>query len=311
MTPKFRDQIIGGVIGLVVGDALGVPVEFFSRESLRHNPVSGMRGYGTHGQPAGTWSDDSSLALVTLQSLLGGYSPKAIMTGFQKWRSDNHMTPHGQVFDIGVTTAHAIRRAAHGVEPVLCGGASESENGNGSLMRILPLSIFVSRRDSAEIIRRSFEISSLTHAHFRSRLCCAYYSLLVRGILDGMDLERAMQEATRDLDPAIPPEERKILASILDGTVLERDERYISSGGYVVHTLEASLWCCHRYPDFSAAVLAAVNLGADSDTTGAVTGGLAGLIHGFGSIPQEWVEQLARSGEVLRLATACADLVEV
>lgn len=292
-----------------MGDALGVPVEFKPREALRREPVRGISGYGTHYQPPGTWSDDSSMALLTAESLLGGYDPDDIMLRFRQWIARGAMTPYGVVFDAGITTRAAIRRAEEGIRPELCGGGAEGDNGNGSLMRILPLSVAVRGLGTDEIIRRSFEVSALTHAHLRSRLCCAYFSLLVRGVLEGMGLKTAMGRATRELTPQIPPEEHAILRDILDGGVLERPEERIESGGYVIHTLEAALWCCHKYLDYPSAVLAAVNLGNDTDTTAAVAGGLAGLLYGQQAIPLEWIQALARREDVLRLANAFACLV--
>lgn len=311
MTVALKERIAGGIAGLVVGDALGVPVEFVPREQLRKKPVRGMTGYGTHQQPAGTWSDDSSMALATAESLLNGYDPVDVMKRFQDWLTNGFMTPHGKVFDIGFTTQNAIRRAGAGIPAISCGGTDETENGNGSLMRILPLSIYVHRLETDEIIEKSFEISGLTHAHVRSRLCCAYFSLVVRGILNGNELKSAMEAASHEIGPKIPPDEELDFQPIIDCSLLDRAEEQISSSGYVMHTLQAALWCCQHHADFKSAVLAAVNLGGDADTTGAVAGGLAGIIHGIGAIPREWINQLAKRDEVLKVASDLASLMGV
>lgn len=308
-TPTIRDRVIGGIIGLLVGDALGVPVEFESREYLKAHPVTGMTGYGTHNQPPGTWSDDGSLALATLASLLDGYDPHDVISRFSRWWSEGYMTPHGVVFDIGNTTSAAIRRFNTKGQRGLWGGVSEHDNGNGSLMRILPLSLYVHRLGTDEIVARSFEISSLTHAHVRSCLCCAYYSLLVRHLLNGARLVEAMKRASEELMPHVPAGERQILHRVLTGSVIEEAESGIRGSGYVVHCLEAALWCAGRHESYAEAVLAAVNLGEDTDTTAAVTGGLAGVMYGIEAIPMEWRNAIARRDEVMALADAFADAV--
>lgn len=268
-----------------------------------------MTGYGSHNQPPGTWSDDSSLALATLAGLLDGYDPNDMMARFSRWWSDGYMTPHGAAFDIGNTTSAAIERYDMGRDRSAWGSTSERENGNGSLMRILPLSLYVANRPTEEIVARSFEVSALTHAHIRSRLCCAYYSLLIRGILAGVSLAEAMAAASHELTPYVPGAERQVFGRILDGTVVHEPENSIRGSGYVLHCLEASLWCVSRCYGFTEAVLAAVNLGEDTDTTAAVTGGLAGTLHGIQAVPRDWCETLARGGEVAAMAEAFADML--
>jgi ADP-ribosylglycohydrolase len=135
--------ITGGIYGLCVGDALGVPVEFAARDELEKDPVTDMRGYGTYNMPPGTWSDDTSLTLCLLESLAQGLDYADIMQRFYSWLFESAYTPHGHTFDCGKTTMEAIYRFARGTEPVLCGGAAETDNGNGSLMRILPLAFYL------------------------------------------------------------------------------------------------------------------------------------------------------------------------
>ena len=135
----LREQIVGCVLGLVVGDAVGVPVEFKSRAQLDAAPVTDMTGFGTYNQPPGTWSDDSSLALSTAESLLAGYDPADMMRRFHAWLTTAAMTPHGEVFDVGIATRAAIARYAQGEPPEAWGGRGERDNGNGSLMRISPI----------------------------------------------------------------------------------------------------------------------------------------------------------------------------
>jgi len=305
----MRNRIVGGMLGLVVGDALGVPVEFTRRAKLDANPVRDMTGFGTHNQPVGTWSDDSSLALATAESLLDGYDPREMMARFSRWLHEGYMTPHGRVFDIGRTTRSAIAAFDRSPELAFWGGTDEQSNGNGSLMRILPLALHSVRCRPQEIMDRAFEVSALTHSHVRSQLCCGYYCLLVKAILDGYELREAMVWAAKHLSPRAPGRERRTLAGVLTGEVLERPRDEVFSGGYVVETLEASLWCCAHFEGYRGAVLAAVNLGGDTDTTAAVAGGLAGAISGGEAIPAEWVAKLARGGMVEDLTQRLAERI--
>ena len=306
--PTLRDRLVGGLLGLVVGDAIGVPVEFHGREALDARPVTDMIGHGTHAQPPGTWSDDSSMALVTAESLLVGYDPKDMMAGFARWLVDDYMTPHGEVFDCGITTQRAIRRYVDGAPPPW-GGAGELDNGNGSLMRVAPLALASHRLPAAAVIDRAFEVSALTHAHVRSQLCCAHFALTVRALLGGAGLAAAAAVASQELRPRVPVVEEGALARILDGSALTATRAAIRGSGYVVHCLEASYWAAAQAADYRGAVLAAVNLGEDTDTTGAVAGALAGVLHGRQAIPSAWVEGLARRDLVVGLCERLADAI--
>ncbi|WP_306783611.1 O-acetyl-ADP-ribose deacetylase [Flavobacterium poyangense] len=175
MENDFEYRIKSGLFGIAVGDALGVPVEFESRDYLKENPVSEMMGYGTHSQPIGTWSDDSSLAFCLAESLCKGYDLSDIAKNFVKWYGGELWTPHGKVFDIGIATRSAIHNIGRGHSPELCGGFEEKDNGNGSLMRILPLVFYLQKENDIEVIYKKVkEVSSITHAHFRSVFACFY-----------------------------------------------------------------------------------------------------------------------------------------
>lgn len=299
----LEQRIVGCVLGSVVGDAIGVPVEFCSREQLARAPLTDIRGFGTYNQPPGTWSDDSSLGLATAESYAAhGFDAADLMKRFHLWLTTGYMTPHGEVFDVGIATRAAISRYAHGEPAEAWGGRGERDNGNGSLMRIYPLSCALHRLDVPTIVASSMEASALTHGHPRSTLCCAYFSLLMRGLLDGASLVDSMAAASRDLTPYVDEEEAKHLRRILDGSVVRARREEILGSGYVVHCLEAALWAAHRAEDYRGAILLAVNLGDDTDTTAAVTGAIVGAMYGERGIPEHWLAGLVRVDMVREVA---------
>lgn len=303
----MKNVVKSGIFGVCIGDALGVPVEFRSREQLQNSPVIRMQEFGTHHQPAGTWSDDSSLTLCLAEELAKGYNLEKIGQSFVKWYEYGHWTPHGRVFDVGIATRQAIRKIGKGYTPQLCGGSSEKDNGNGSLMRILPLLFYikdfpVERR--FDIIK---EVSSLTHAHIRSVISCFVYLEFLREILNEKNKLEAYQNMQvevklfLDNNPICSQNEMDLFERILKNDISKYTEDEIKSTGYVLHSLEASLWCFMNSKSYSEAVLKAVNLGDDTDTTGAITGGIAGIYYGFENIPEEWVSELVRKEDIEKI----------
>lgn len=304
---KSKNIWLDGIMGVVVGDALGVPVEFCSREELKAGPVEDMEGHGTYDMPVGCWSDDSSMVLATLDSLKGGYRPEDIMDRFVKWLEEGEYTPTGLTFDVGNTCCKAIERYMVEHNTVTCGGTGERDNGNGSLMRILPICLYMYEKQKREglsnddVIVMVHEASALTHAHMRSKVACGLYFFMVRSILEK---EGGMQEVLQaGLDEGFAyyrqftecTEELKHYERICNLEQFKHImEEEIKSSGYVVATLEAALWSCLRTESYKAALLTAVNLGDDTDTVAAVAGGLVGLYYGHEGIPKEWLESIRR-----------------
>jgi len=304
----LRDRLIGGVIGTLVGDALGVPVEFTARSARDADPVQGMRGHGTWNQPAGTWSDDSSMTLVAAAVLaLNGWDLPGMMDGFLRWLDAGEWTAHGAVFDIGNRTRNSIMLYRIDRDWTACGGDDEGDNGNGSLMRCMPVSCWLFGNGLAGQLEAAGQASALTHAHLRSRLCCAWHALWCDAVLSGRDVRTATRTANDLLRRHVPASELPCLARILDGSILDVARSAVLSDGYVVSTLQASLWCLAQQRDYPATVLAAVNLGGDADTTAAVAGGMAGLRYGASAIPEAWIAARARRDDVLALAGRFAD----
>ncbi len=302
-----ENYILSGLMGMCVGDALGVPVEFMHREEIKQNLVSDMRGFGTHNQPAGTWSDDSSMAFCLAESLCEGYDLHDIANKFCKWYFNGYWTPHGDVFDVGNTTRMAIGQLAKGVEPVMAGGDSEENCSNGSLMRILPAAFYTHKMPIKSTLQVVEEISSLTHRHKMCIIACSAYVFLAREIIDGKEKGEAFKSLQDNLPELFGSKEEylnelKHFKRLLNKDFGSLPINQIKSSGYVIDSLEAAVWCFLNRNDYSETVLEAVNLGGDTDTIGSLAGGLAGLCYGFDGIPRQWVDQIAKKAEIFDLA---------
>lgn len=294
------DARIGGLIGLLVGDALGVPFEFKTpnllppRDQIEMTPPPGFRRSHA-GVPVGTWSDDGAQALCLLASLLerGRFSLTDFSDKLQKWLNDGYMAVDGAVFDIGIQTSRALDRLRDGVSPRDAGGANEQDNGNGSLMRVLPLALWHAGPDRAVV--GAAHISSLpTHAHPRSLVACALYSLVARAYLWAIDepwswanehLEAVYQQwsVERKPDPTFLAE-------------LDLIRRFMKTekprgSGYVLDTLLSARTALEQ-PTFEGVAKTAIQFGNDTDTTAAVACGLAGIKFGLEGIPARWLQHL-------------------
>jgi ADP-ribosylglycohydrolase len=310
------EKIKDALLGFAIGDALGVPVEFETRESLCRNPVSGMLGNMVLNQPPGTWSDDSSLVFCTCESLCNGYNLEDIALQFSNWKNNRYWTPHGRVFTIGIQTQKAIARIDRFIEmgirirPYSSEGVNEKENGNGSLMRILPLVFYLkdfSIEDRFTIIR---DVSALTHPHIRAVTGCFIYIQFAIALLKGQNKNKAYEElqlTTKNfLVKKTDPRELNYYSRIMNETIGGFSERVIESTPYIVHSLESALWSVMRSDNYKDTVLQAVNLGGDTDTIGALAGGLAGIMYGTKQIPEDWLSVLARKIEIIDLASRLA-----
>ena len=306
------EKIIRGMLlGLATGDALGVPVEFESRKTLQSDPVTGMRGGGSWGQEAGTWSDDTSLTVAAMESISrrGKIDFADVAENFLRWYENDAFTATGKRFDIGNTTRSAIVRFSRRIlPPTKCGATEDNSNGNGSLMRILPATLYLYGKrgtiggDELKIIH---EFSALTHGHIISRMACGIYSLIAAQILDGKNLSDAFKSGMDDAKKFYGGDESfKNFSRLCDDNFAALPENKISAAGYVVCTLEAALWCLLNTDDYKSLALKAVNLGKDTDTTAAVAGGLAGMIYGVEAIPSEWLDTLKRRDYLEKI---CAD----
>jgi ADP-ribosylglycohydrolase len=265
---KHCDPVRACLFGVAVGDALGVPVEFTGRYERQLEPVTDMMGYGNHHQPPGTWSDDCSMAFCLAEVLTTGFDLEAIGSNFRKWLYENYWTPYGEVFDSGNATRAALQRLKKGVPPEEAGGQGERDNGNGALMRILPLVFYTKDMPIGERFDITRRVSSITHAHIRSVISCFYYLEFALAILEEKE-KFSIYEALQQSVPAflgsagIDPAEIRKFDRLLNGKIYELPENQVRSTGYVVDTLEAATWCLLTTTSYKEAVLKAVNLGED------------------------------------------------
>lgn len=306
------DKIKTGILGVLVGDALGLPVQFKDRSWLSKHPVFTMSGPGVFNKRKGTWSDDGSLTLALASSLTKGYDPQDIMNEFANWLFYGAYTQDGQAFDMGQTTVNAIMNYHRGVLLDKCGGRSYYDNGNGSLMRILPLVFYlratfgVDFTQDPQAMAIIHEVSGLTHAHELAKMACGIYLSIANELCNGQLVQTAVGEGIMKAMNyyASNPFFLKVRVEFARleqiSTFIELKEEDIGSTGFVKDTLEASIWCLLNTHSYEAAVLKAVNLGYDTDTTAAVCGGLAALA--YDKIKLEWIEDLH---EITMVSTIC------
>lgn len=291
--PSLADRLAGGLVGLLVGDALGVPYEFQqpddlpARRRIEYEPPEYFRRSHDAIEP-GTWSDDGAQALCLLASLLEceRFDPDDFARRLLRWYDHGYMAVGNVVFDVGVTTGNALQRLRAGVPPLEAGSDNPQHNGNGALMRVLPLALW-HRGSDAELVRDAHLQSRLTHRHPRSQVCCALYCLWARYELAGAaEPWREAVAALRALYPAPSPEHQE-----LEWAIRPDDEPVGHGSGYVVDCLRSARMA-NLEADYENAVRTAILLGNDTDTTATVTGGIAGIRYGLEGIPARWREKL-------------------
>jgi len=307
---------LNGIMGVVVGDALGLPVQFSYREELEEKPVAEMIGHGVFNMPEGSWSDDSSLTLAALSSIneLRQIDCEDIMKRFVDWYDNGAYTPFGYAYDIGYTCEMAICKYKETHDYKTCGLDDERSNGNGSLMRNMPACLYVyekvmssdmTEEQGVELIH---EVSAITHAHLRSKMACGIYYFLVKNILNHSGtLQERLQTGTDEAMNYYRKDIGNLVQLAFYHRLMNLEEfknipvDMIKSGGYVVETIEAALWCLLNTGNLKDCLLKAVNLGYDTDTVAAVAGGLAGIYYGFESIPEDWLKKIQKRNWIRRM----------
>jgi ADP-ribosyl-[dinitrogen reductase] hydrolase len=303
------DRRRGALLGLAIGDALGAPVEFERPGTFA--PVTGFRDGGPHDLLAGEWTDDTSMALALADSIAEvGWDLGDQAERYVAWWRKGRYTSNGRVFDIGNTVVAALCEFIATGDARTSGARRSEQSGNGSIMRLAPVPIryaYLYPDRLGELVERAVESSLPTHASRQCLSACAYFALVLAALMHGRPREEVLSpewEALSRLRALMPlhPE----VDAVARGRFRDRRPPEIQGSGYVVESLEAALWAFHDARDFRQAVLAAVNLGDDADTTGAVAGQLAGACWGERGIPAEWLAGLARREYIDELLTRLA-----
>lgn len=301
------NKIKGTFLGLAIGDAMGVPVEFISRLHLEQNSVTGFESKYFNADNLGIWSDDSSLTFCLAESIIEGFSIDLLGKKFKAWHYENYWAPKDVAFEIGISTHNAIERLEKGISASESGESGEYSNGNGSLMRVSPLAYYLFEESIETRFQTIKEVSSITHAHIRSVISCFFYVEFLQNLIKTADKFEAFentQNTVRDYinSTSCNNDEKTLFLRLFYDKIHEIDKEEIFSSAYVIHTLEASIWCFLNSNSYEEAVLKAVNLGHDTDTTGSVTGALAGTFYGLENINLTWKSTIVRSAEIEKLA---------
>lgn len=288
----IEDRALGALLGLATGDALGTTLEFAPRDT--YPPLTGLAGGGPFGLEPGQWTDDTAMALALADSLARpeGFEEQDLLTRFVDWWRNGAYSCTGRCFDIGITTRQALLRWLAAKEPH-CGATAPDTAGNGSLMRLAPVAIrFWNNGESlADTAARQ---SKTTHAAPEAVAACVAFADILAGAIAGKPAAEVLSPRIGNYPSAI--------AAIVGGSWRDKERAEIRSTGYVVHSLEAAMWCTGRSASFRQAVLLAANLGHDADTTAAITGQLAGALHGASTIPGDWLARLAWRERIVNAA---------
>lgn len=291
----LQDRAVGCLLGLAVGDALGTTLEFSTRDA--GPPLTDLVGGGPFHVPAGTWTDDTSMALAMADTLIWRrqLDPTDLMNRFVNWWKWGEYSATGECFDIGITTRVALAKFEDGGDPI-AGSTDPHSAGNGSLMRLAPVAIWGVHAGETAMRETARLQSSTTHGAAQCLSACEGYALVLRAAIMGAAFEDAIAAAAVIDDAVIGP--------IFAGGWKDKSRDEVLSTGYVAHSLEAALWCVDQTASYRDAVLLAANLGDDSDTTAAITGQLAGALYGADGMPLEWRSKLAWHDDIVGKAFA-------
>ncbi len=314
-----QDRIAGGLYGLLIGDALGVPYEFYEAEKLppcdeiEMIPPAGFRKTYEN-VAAGTWSDDGAQALCLFQSLLDQnvFCLEDFSDRVLSWYEDGVWAVDGEVFDVGIQTAYALRGYKNGLLPEECGMLNPDGKGNGALMRVLPLVLWHSVHGSPDkeqrtkgLVEDAHRQCLITHGHVCNQVCCALYCLAAQELMEGLEAHEAIEAglgALRRSYRDLPEYEQELEWSI------RPDQTWEGTGtGYVVDCLRSAFMIFLQASDYEDGVKRAVLLGNDTDTTACVAGGLLGIRYGVQGIPDRWMSMLREREKADELLKRCLE----
>lgn len=304
------------LLGFAVGDAFGVPMEFLPREAISKLNVTEMLGNDVHPRlnsrwgniiPSGSWSDDTSMLISSMDSITrcNGINYEDIMESFMSWYNGEKYTSLNFTFGVGSTVLKALQKYKMGVPPLSCGGTYIRDNGNGSLMRILPFSLYCIKNDlsdeeTAEIISTA---SGLTHAHDISKMSCYIYTQFLKSIIETKNPVLAIEKIqSMDYSQFFSAEAIQAHQQLLKGNFKFIATDKIRASGYVVDTLESVIYSILHSKDYESSIITAVNMGYDTDTVAGITGSIAGALYGKDSIPDRWLKKLKKKEYLSKLA---------
>ncbi|WP_254783970.1 ADP-ribosylglycohydrolase family protein [Collimonas sp. OK307] len=293
MNLSLKSRYMGALVGLACGDAVGTTVEFSPRGSFQ--PVTDMIGGGPFGLKPGQWTDDTSMALCLAESLLskGAFDPADQMARYLNWWHWGYLSSTGDCFDIGMTVQRALAHFQISGDP-FSGSSDPASAGNGSLMRLAPVVLFA-YPNLHSVLTYAADSSRTTHAAPEAVESCILFAEILHGALSGRGKEELISEIS-----FIPSEPK--LTALATASFITKAEADIRGSGYCIDSLEAALWCFFNTDSFDDAVLRAVNLGDDADTTGAITGQIAGAYYGIEAVPLAWVERLTMRDDIEGMA---------
>ncbi len=281
------DRMKGCLLGLAVCDALGASVEFL--EPGEFEPLTGMRGGGTHNLKPGYWTDDTSMALCLAESLIkcNGFNEKDVMDRWVRWMREGYMSSTGECFDVGNTTRMALENYIR-TSDIFSGVDGAGMQGNAPIMRLAPIVMFY-HENQEKAMNVAVKSCVLTHSSVECMEATEYFACLIMRGLKGKSKEEIF---TSGLFEFCNTSFSSRVRAIDKGSYREKDEQQISNSGYIISTLETAMWVFYHTHSFREGALKAVNLGGDSDTIGAVYGQLAGAYYGLEEIPEEWLNIL-------------------
>lgn len=314
------------LIGFAIGDALGVPVEFLSKEEIKNINITEMMGNDTGFSydtrwgdyiPAGAWSDDTSMTIATMDAIIknnGVIDYNKIMQCFMNWISKNEYTSIDEAFGLGNTIYKAFNNYTKGVEPLECGGTGIRDNGNGALMRILPFSLYCIKNDlsNEEMIDLLGKASKLTHGHEINKMSCFIYTKFLQNIIKTKNAHLAYRDITNIdyneyfSDETIAAHKKLIRPSF---EYISSDE--INGSGYVVDTLEAVIYSILNAKNYEDAVETAIKTGYDTDTIAGITGSIAGVQYGYDNIPKRWLDKLKKKTYLEKIADSFENTLDI
>lgn len=299
-----KNKVLGGIFGLIIGDAVGVPYEFYKAEELpeigKINMIPPKEFEKSYPEvPYGTYSDDSAQFLCILDSYIqnDSFNIEDIADKISRWLNEGLWAVDNIVFDVGNQTLKAIREFKKGTSPLKSGFIVPNGKGNGSLMRDLGI-VLLHKGTEEELIKNSHEQSMITHGHICNQICCALYSLIARNLLLGHEFDDSYNMAVKKLK-----EVYKLKSDYLE----ELEDNIISNNliesgtGYVVDCLKSTFKVIRESNSYEETIKKSIALGNDTDTTAAVAGGLAGIIYGYDNIPKRWIKELRGKENILNI----------